>query len=135
MAGNGVSFRKGISRAALERGGVEVKPGDLGSDLEGELAQALHLARLPRPEREAQLVDGRKWACDFVYRAARLVVEVEGGTQSGKSRHSKGVGFDEDCRKYAELTLRGWRVIRVTGTHIRSGEAVAWIERALGDQP
>ncbi|CAM3664554.1 hypothetical protein [Deinococcus frigens] len=130
-----MSFRKGISRKALERGGVDVRPGDLGSDLEGELVSAVHLAGLPAPEREVELVEGRKWRSDLVWRAARVIFEVEGGTQSGKSRHSRGKGFADDCRKYNELTIRGWKVLRVTGEHISSGEAVAWIERALGHQP
>lgn len=31
----------------------------------------------------------------------------------------------------AEAALAGWRVLRVTGTHIKSGEALEWIRRAL----
>ncbi|CAM3470503.1 DUF559 domain-containing protein [Deinococcus saxicola] len=129
-----MSFRRGISRAALERGGVEVKPGDLGSDLEGEFAQAIQHAKLPPPEREVQLVPGRNFASDFVWRAARVIFEVEGGTYSG-GRHTRGKGFEQDAEKYNELTLLGWRVFRVTGKHISSGQAVAWAERALAVQP
>lgn len=36
-----------------------------------------------------------------------------------------------DCEKYAEAVLAGWRVIRVTSTHVNSGEALEWIRRAL----
>lgn len=114
----------------LARHGIEVKPGDYGSDLEGTLAQVVMLAGLPTPEREAQLVPGRAYRCDFVWRDARLIVECEGGTHS-QGRHTRGKGFEEDCRKYAQLTLLGWRVIRVTGAHIKSGEALKWIEWGL----
>lgn len=127
-------FSDGISRDALKRAGVELQPGDLGSDLEGELANAVHQAQLPRPEREVRLVPGRKWACDFVWRDARLIVECEGGTFSG-GRHTRGKGFEEDCRKYAQLTLMGYRVIRVTAAHIKSGEALRWIEWGLEGTP
>ena len=38
----------------------------------------------------------------------------------------------KDIEKYNEATLRGWRVLRVTGDMIRRGEALILIERALG---
>lgn len=127
--------RKGGVKAAMERAGIETQPGDFGSDLERALADAIHAAGLPRPERELMLVPGRKFQCDFVWRDARLIVEVEGGTMSGNSRHSKGEGFNSDCVKYNTLTLMGYRVIRVTGPHIASGDALRWIEWGLESVP
>ena len=128
----------GVSREALKRAGIELQPGDLGSELEGDLANILHLSELPRPERECVLIPGRQWRSDFVWRDARVIVEVEGGTHS-QGRHVRGKGFADDCRKYAALTLAGWLVLRVTGEHIKSGEALDWIERALeqrrGEKP
>ena len=124
------SFARGVSRDALKAAGIEVKPGDFGSDLEAALANAVHLAGLPRPEREAEIVPGRKWRSDFFWPDARLIVECEGGTYSG-GRHVRGKGFAEDAAKYNHLTLLGYRVIRVTGAHIASGEAVRWIEWGL----
>lgn len=126
-----MSFAKGISRQALERAGVDVQPGDLGSELEQAFAQALHLAGLPQPQREVRCVPGRDWRSDFVWPEQRVIFETEGGTFSG-GRHTRGKGFEEDCRKYNSLTLLGWRVFRVTGAHIESGEALAWVEQALG---
>ena len=120
-----------IGAAYLRKVGIELQPGDLGSDLEGDFAQAAQQAGLPHPQRELQLVPGRKWTCDFVWPAEKVVVEVEGGTRHGKGRHSRGKGFDEDCRKCFQLNMAGYLVIRVTGTHIQSGEAVDWVRAAL----
>ena len=127
-------FAAGVSKAALKRAGVELRPGDLGSELEADFARAVNLPHIPRPERELCLVPNRQWRSDFVWPEQRLVVEVEGGTHSG-GRHTRGRGFAGDCRKYAALTLQGWKVIRVTGEHIKSGEAVSWVEQALGVKP
>lgn len=120
-----------IGAAYLRKVGIELQPGDLGSPLEDQFAQAVHLAGLPHPKRERKLIPGKQWASDFVWPAEKVVVEVEGGTRHGKGRHSRGKGFDEDCRKYFQLNMAGYLVIRVTGTHIQSGEAVTWVRAAL----
>ena len=59
-----------------------------------------------------------------------LAVEVEGGIWT-RGRHSRGAGMIGDMNKYNEATLRGWRVLRVSGKHIDSGEALAIIEHAM----
>lgn len=124
------SWASGVNPDALARAGIPTQPGDFGSDLEGAFSNAAHHAGLPTPEREVELVPGRKWRCDFVWRSARLIVECEGGTYSG-GRHTRGKGFEDDCRKYAHLTLLGYRVLRITEAHIKSGEAVRWVEWGL----
>lgn len=120
-------FAAGVSKAALKKAGIA----DPGSPLEQAFAAALAAEpHIPAPERELCLVPGRRWRSDFVWREARLIVETEGGTWSG-GRHTRGSGFEGDCRKYNALTLLGWRVIRITGAHVKSGEAVRWTEEAL----
>ena len=76
---------------------------------------------------EAELKD---WRIDFAFVEDKLAVEVEGGTWTG-GRHTTGTGFDADCEKYNKLTLMGWRVLRFTGTSIKSGVALQCIEAAL----
>ena len=102
------------------------------SHLEAALLQQIALVKLPAPEREARLVPGRRFTCDFVWRDQWLVVEVEGGIwATHKTRHVSGTGFERDSVKYNELTLRGFRVLRVTERQIKTGQALEWIERAL----
>jgi very-short-patch-repair endonuclease len=107
--------------------------GRAGSSLERALAQQIALAGLPEPEREAVLVPGRKFRVDFYWRAARLVVEADGGIW-GKGRHTSGAGFTRDAEKTNLLTLLGYRVLRVTSAQVQSGQALAWITQALADE-
>lgn len=89
-------------------------------------------------ERHVRVVPDRKWEFDFlVYPLAiphrePIAVEVEGGTKFGVSRHSRGTGFANDARKYNRAALEGWTVLRFTTEMVKSGEALAAIERALG---
>lgn len=101
------------------------------SRLEEELALQLRVFRLPA-EREFRFHPSRKWRFDFAFPARKLAIEVEGGTWVS-GRHTRGEGFELDCEKYAEAAALGWRVIRVTGRHIRDGRALGWVERALGE--
>ena len=99
----------------------------LESDLEGQL-KVLNIGY----EREFRFDSRRRWRCDFRL-ANCLLVECEGTTFYGNhlGRHQSAKGFDADCEKYAEALCQGWRVLRVTAKHIKSGQAIAWIERAI----
>jgi len=59
-----------------------------------------------------------------------LAVEVDGGTWSG-GRHTRGAGFESDCRKISLGVLDGWRVLRFTTDMVQSGEALTTIKEAL----
>ena len=68
----------------------------------------------------------RRWRFDVAWPDLKLAVEIEGGTYSkrGKSRHTTGEGFHEDCEKYNAAALLGWRVLRFDSRHVLSGDAV-----------
>lgn len=85
-------------------------------------AQWKAYADLPMPEREVELVAGRDWRCDFVWKEKMLVVEIEGGVFTG-GRHVRGKGFTQDVRKYRELEKRGYRVLRFTTEMVEKWEA------------
>jgi len=83
-------------------------------------------------QREYRFHNKRLWRLDLCNPEKRLAVEVEGlGHYGTKSRHQRADGFAADCEKYAELAIAGYRLIRVTSRQIKSGRALAWIERAL----
>ncbi len=73
----------------------------------------------------------RRWRFDFAWPAERLAVEVDGGLWI-RGRHSRPIGQRADMEKRNEAVLAGWRVLRVTREHLRSGEALAWVARARG---
>lgn len=117
------------------------------SELETILANQIAFAGLPKPEREYRfaavlvglgpgvrlrlaITNLKDWRFDFAWPAQMLAVEIEGGIWM-KGRHTRGGGFTDDCRKYNEAMLMGWRVLRVVGAWVRNGEALRLIERAL----
>lgn len=94
------------------------------------LAQMLH-AGLPTPQREFKFALPRRWRFDFAYPELLIGLEVEGGIYRGKSRHTTGSGYADDCIKYNEAAILGWTVMRFTSTPIRARTAVPDIERAI----
>ena len=100
------------------------------SKLEETLATQIHYARLIKPEREYKFHELRRWRFDFVWVGLKLAVECEGGTWSG-GRHTRGSGFADDCEKYNQAVLDGWRVLRFTSEQIYQGEALNTIEKAI----
>jgi very-short-patch-repair endonuclease len=77
---------------------------------------------------EYQLHDVRKWRFDFAWPDIKLAVEVEGGTKSGRSRHSRGAGFEGDTDKYNTATKMGWTLFRFTSDAVMSGKAMLFVE-------
>lgn len=100
--------------------------------LESNLLFQIRAVELPEPEQEYRFHSKRKWRFDFAYPRKKIAIEVEGGTWS-KGRHTRGQGFEDDCEKYNEAVMLGWKVLRYTGKMIESGEAINQIERALND--
>jgi very-short-patch-repair endonuclease len=105
------------------------------SKLEDALAFQLRAAGVELHETEYRFAKdiGRRWRFDLAWPARKLAVEIDGGLFVF-GRHSRGAGQLADMEKYAEATLRGWRVLRVGAPHIRSGQALEWIERALREE-
>jgi very-short-patch-repair endonuclease len=97
------------------------------SAAEDELATQLRAAGVEF-EREVRFHPTRRWRADF--RVGAVLVEVEGGGYIG-GRHGTGIGMERDCEKYSEAAVLGYRVLRVTPKHIRSGFALDVIERAI----
>jgi very-short-patch-repair endonuclease len=95
---------------------------------EETMAQHLRAEKIPF-QREVKLIPGRKSKVDFLL-PHNVILEVEGGTRSF-GRHSRHNGFQEDCRKYNELTTLGYKVYRFTTEMAVSGEALYAAKRAI----
>ncbi|BDR13156.1 endonuclease domain-containing protein [Vibrio sp. STUT-A11] len=100
------------------------------SALEQTLLFQIKAMGLELPEKEYRFHETRRWRFDFAYPEQQLAVEVEGGTWAG-GRHTRGSGYEKDCEKYNEAALRGWSVLRFTGSMIKSGKAVETLKEAL----
>jgi len=119
-----------------EREGYECKDlskiriNSYASPLEDEFFSQVNICGLPLPVSEYIFHPTRKWRFDFAWPSKFVAVEVEGGIWTN-GRHTRGKGFEEDCYKYAEATLLGWRVFRFTPKMIRSGDALRYLEMAI----
>ena len=94
------------------------------------LDQQCRLAGLPVPTPEFRFHPTRRWRFDFAYPDRSIGIEVEGAVYA-QGRHTRGVGYENDCRKYAEALLRGWTVLRVTTGMVQSGEALGYLQQLL----
>ena len=100
------------------------------SEPEETLFQQIALAGLPSPQREYRFHDSRRWRFDFAWVDLMLAVEIEGGTWS-RGRHVRGQGFADDCEKYNNAALLGWRVLRFTTEMVNDQTAVTMLMEAI----
>lgn len=126
------TLKKQGSRSTAKSANQSSISSSVGSALEAEFAIQLQLAGLNAGcVREYQFAVGRKWRFDFCWPAQKVAAEIEGGIYSG-GRHTRGKGFEEDATKYNEATLLGWRVLRFTGSMVRSGTALNLVDAMVG---
>ena len=99
------SGRRGVKAlaAALADGH---EPSMTRSEAERTFLRLMRAARLPTPETNVRIAG---YEVDFLWRAQRLVVEVD-----GFAFHSSREAFERDRRKDAELQAAGLTVTRVT---------------------
>ena len=85
---------------------------------------------IPMPVTEYQFASPRLWRFDLAWLIDKVAVELHGGVYTD-GRHTRGNGFTADREKMNEAQLRGWTVLEVTPKHIKSGQALEWLARAL----
>jgi very-short-patch-repair endonuclease len=97
-------------------------------ELERRFKLLLASADLPEPRRNAHVeVRGRFFEVDCLWRAQRLVVELD-----GRAVHGTDLAFERDREKDRLLVADGWRVIRITWLQLRNeGSAVIADVRAM----
>ena len=109
-----------------------LKANGVESQLELLLLNRLIAAGLPVGEPGQQIIPGRKFEFDRVWREPyRICVEVQGATFV-KGGHSSGRGIERDCEKACLAAIHGWRYLPVTKHMIEDGRAVSLIAAALG---
>lgn len=109
-----VPWRRGQRK--LMRALEEIRVGSM-SPLETDYRRAAANAGLPEPELDVEIRDrhGRLIGIsDVVYRAQRVIVEIEGRQHNTSDRQ-----WNRDLDKYAALVAEGWEVVRLTARHIR----------------
>jgi very-short-patch-repair endonuclease len=96
------------------------------SRLEDAFLRLCRRHRIPAPEAQ---VRGRRRRPDFVWREARLIVEVDSW-----SGHGNPVAFQADRTLSNAVQLAGWRILRFTWADVtrRPEEVARQVRRALG---
>ena len=105
----------------------------MASHLEQALLTQIKMLKLPMPETELKVIEGRRFRYDLGWPDHSLLCEIQGATWV-KGGHSTGVGIRRDCEKNNLAVLDGWRVLVFTGDHIKSGQAALWIKQALAQR-
>jgi very-short-patch-repair endonuclease/predicted transcriptional regulator of viral defense system len=90
-------------REILDRG---VSPTLTRSELEDRFLALVEGRRLPRPRVNVRI---GTFEVDFLWRAQRLVVELD-----GRETHISAAAFERDRARDRALQAAGWRVVRVT---------------------
>lgn len=86
-------------------------------------------------QREFRFCPGRDWRADFhiprPLGMQSVLIEMEGAVYA-QGRHTRGKGYEADISKYNEAALMGFLLLRATIRHVRTGELMHWVMRALG---
>lgn len=83
----------------------------------------------PGVESEVRFHPERLWRFDYAWPDKRIALEIEGGTWAG-GRHTRGKGYENDCIKYSEAAILGWRVVRATTSMCKDGRVFDLLDKA-----
>ena len=102
------------------------------NSLEGKFLHRWRDAGGIEPVRQHHIVPGRKWAWDFAFLDRRIAIEIQGGTWTG-GRHTRGKGYESDCRKGNAAILQRWRILHLTTDMVMDNDYIIdlarWINR------
>ncbi len=110
---------------------AQLRAAKVGSDLEQTLLTQIRIDGLPEPTLQFRFCEGRRFAFDIAWPDRMVACEAEGGVYNS-GWHQSIERYTSDCEKYSLAAIAGWRVIRATGGQIETGQALRWIEQALG---
>jgi hypothetical protein len=103
------------------------------SSLELTVETRIKQLGLPEPVAEFNfkgLNGKRRFRFDFAWPSEGIALEIEGGSFN-RGRHTRGVGFHNDCEKYNEAVLCGWRIIRADSSMVHDDSWIPFVELAL----
>lgn len=120
------SLLQGAEDEGLDLSGFTVAERPEGTKLERRMLAICRRHGIPKP-RTQQIIG--PYTVDFLWPAARLVVETD-----GYDTHGKRAAFEADRARDAWLTAQGYRVVRFTWRQLRDDPAtvVATLRRLLG---
>lgn len=121
-----------LKPARKKRPHRRAKPIDFSAMLAEQLADVLPFT-LEHPVREFEFHPIRKWKADLAWPRLSVLVECEGGIFQ-KGRHTRGLGYREDCHKYNEAARLGFSVFRFDSDLIKNGSAAKYLFDVLTER-
>ena len=91
---------------------------------------AYHVGMGPGIRKRLRAAGLKDWRLDFAWPCRKVAAEVQGGTWTG-GRHTRGSGYEDDCRKINAAQDLGWRVYLFTGGMLNNNEAVPVLLAAM----
>lgn len=85
----------------------------------------------PEPVAERAMIPGRRFRCDLVWEADKIVCEIQGGLWLKRSGHVGGKAQLDDYEKANLLQLLGYRVFMVSPQQVTSGVLAELLSRAF----
>lgn len=87
---------------------------------------------------EFKFDEKRKWRFDFALPEAgdcpvKIAVEIEGGIFT-RGRHTRPLGYLNDCIKYNEAAEHGWTVLRYSTQQMNEGPTYQQINRMINQR-
>ena len=126
-------YMKGWPGSAVFKPALELASPMSESGLESMARGLIHLDGIAAPELQAELrgESGKRYRVDMLWRASRVILEVDGGLKYEEGSRSL---FDEK-RREDDLRRANWNVIRWTYQDMFEGDcpATTWLRRALRD--
>ncbi|MBC7972433.1 MAG: hypothetical protein H7Z11_20290 [Verrucomicrobia bacterium] len=80
---------------------------------------------------ECQLVPGRKYRYDFAHYAAKVAIEVQGGTYQANTGHTSAAGIQRDYRKLQTLQALDWVVFPLTAADTQDEHVLETIAQTI----
>lgn len=109
-----------------------VKPRHVGKQVLIDFLVAAIRAHGLEPVFEYQFDVNRRWRFDLAILSGKVAIELQGGTFSG-GRHTRGRGYENDCKKTLAAAADGWLVLPITYTMLEEDltEILAAVDHVL----
>jgi hypothetical protein len=91
----------------------------------------LAIAGISEPVREHVFAKPRRWRFDYCWPEMMIAVEYQGIFGARNTSHASVGNLKRDYRKFTEASLRGWLLILIDADSVQTGDALAWVERAV----
>jgi len=104
------------------------KPKKHNFDYVAKITSALDKAKLEY-QTEYKFIKDRRFRFDIALPKYQIAIEFEGGIFA-QGRHTRPLGYANDCKKYNLATMHGWKLLRYTPMDAKKSN---WTSKVVED--